>query len=168
MASKRWRQRMKSVTKSVRYTTRRLRGWRDILGREQYFVVFVFVFHVKQQFLLLIRQLKPSRNALYKQADAETEQKKGCESRKTLGYDFILRLIYKRGCDHGEGDPRGEEWRSARDAGEWAANHVPIPPAGARVKKHRKTGEKGRFEAVKRAELRFRGKPTVPPRPSPR
>ena len=50
---------MKSVKKSVRYTTRRLRGWRDILGREHYFVVFVFVFHVKQQFLLLIRQLKP-------------------------------------------------------------------------------------------------------------
>lgn len=66
MASKRWRQRMKSVTKSVRYTTRRLRGWRDILGREQYFVVFVLVFHVKQQFLLLIRQLKPSRYELYK------------------------------------------------------------------------------------------------------
>lgn len=94
--------------------------------------------------------------------------KKGCKSRKTLGYDFILRLTNKRVCDHGEGDPRGEEWRSARDAGEWAANRVPIPPAGARAEKYRKTGEKGRFEAVKRAELRFRGKPTVPPRPSPR
>ena len=66
VTSEQWRQRMKSVTKSVRYTTRRLRGWRDILGREQYFVVFVFVFHVKQQFLLLIRQLKPSRYELYK------------------------------------------------------------------------------------------------------
>lgn len=79
---------MKSVTKSVRYTTRRLRGWRDILGREQYSVVFVFVFHVKQQFLLLIRQLKPSRNALYKQADAETEQKKDANLVKRL--DMIL------------------------------------------------------------------------------
>ena len=88
MASKRWRQRMKSVIKSVRYTTRRLRGWRDILGREQYFVVFMFVFHVKQQFLLLIRQLKPSRNALYKQADAETEQKKDANLVKRL--DMIL------------------------------------------------------------------------------
>lgn len=82
---------MKSVTKSVRYTTRRLRGWRDILGREQYSVVFVFVFHVKQQFLLLIRQLKPSRNALYKQADAETEQKKDANLVKRL--DMILYCV---------------------------------------------------------------------------
>ena len=83
---------MKSVTKSVRYTTRRLRGWRDILGREQNFVVFVFVFHVKQQFLLLIRQLKPSRNALCKQADAETEQKKDANLVKRL--DMILFCVW--------------------------------------------------------------------------
>lgn len=94
--------------------------------------------------------------------------KKGCESRKTLGYDFILRLTYKRGCDHGEGDPRGEVWRSARDAGEWAKTAFRYHRRERERKKYRKTDEKGRFEAVKRAELRFRGKPTVPPRSSPR
>lgn len=57
---------MKSVTKSVRYTTRRLRGWRDILGREQYFVVFVFVFHVKQQFYC-VYDAESLRHALYEQ-----------------------------------------------------------------------------------------------------
>ena len=50
-------------------------------------------------------------------------------------YYLILRLTYKRGCDHGEGDPRGEVWRSARDAARAGENRAPIPPAGARVKK---------------------------------
>ena len=80
---------MKSATKSVRHTTRRLRCQSDILGKEQYFVGFIFVFHVKQRFLLFMQQLKTSRNALYKQADEETE-KKDARSCKTIGHDIIL------------------------------------------------------------------------------
>ena len=56
------------------------------------------------------------RHVLYKQTYADKEQNKDTRPCKTLGDDLILRLTCKRGCDHGDGDPRGEAWRRARDA----------------------------------------------------